>query len=69
MTQVVSQDILRVRFPTVKTTEPWDMSISAYQYRWNRRRQCGIISQCYNPRDIRGRKDAGGIVGQFELHI
>ena len=29
MTQVVSQDILRVRFPTVKTTEPWDMSISA----------------------------------------
>ena len=32
-------------------------------------RQCGIISQCYNLGDIRGRKDAGGIVGQFEPYL
>lgn len=32
-------------------------------------RQCGIIEQCRNYGKVRGRKDVGGIVGQFEPYI
>ncbi len=32
-------------------------------------RQSGIIEQCQNHGKIRGRKDAGGIVGQFEPYV
>lgn len=32
-------------------------------------RQCGIISQSYNLGTIKGRKDVGGITGQFEPYL
>lgn len=32
-------------------------------------RQSGLIEQCFNYGEIQGRKDAGGIVGQFEPYL
>ncbi len=32
-------------------------------------RQSGVVEQCQNAGEIRGRKDVGGIVGQFEPYI
>lgn len=69
MTQVISQDILRVRFPTVKTTEPWDMSISAITSVESPDDSAVSSASAITLGDIRGRKDAGGIVGQFEPYL
>lgn len=32
-------------------------------------RQCGIVEKCINKGDIQGRKDVGGIAGQFEPYL